>query len=121
MQTIKSILRLEGLALAAAAAWCYAHLGFSWPLFAVLWLAPDLSMLGYVAGKRNGAVTYNTFHTTLGPALLAAAALITSSHKVLAIALIWANHIGVDRLLGFGLKTAEGFRSTHLNEFRQRG
>ena len=33
----------------------------------------------------------------------------------LAIALIWANHIGVDRLLGFGLKYADGFGYTHLD------
>ena len=33
---------------------------------------------------------------------------------LLPIALIWANHIGVDRLLGYGLKYADGFGWTHL-------
>jgi hypothetical protein len=33
---------------------------------------------------------------------------------LLPVALIWANHIGVDRLLGYGLKYAEGFGWTHL-------
>jgi hypothetical protein len=30
------------------------------------------------------------------------------------VALIWVNHIGVDRLLGYGLKYADGFKWTHL-------
>jgi hypothetical protein len=30
------------------------------------------------------------------------------------IALIWVNHIGVDRLLGYGLKYPAGFGWTHL-------
>jgi hypothetical protein len=30
------------------------------------------------------------------------------------IALIWAAHIGVDRLLGYGLKYPTAFRDTHL-------
>jgi hypothetical protein len=33
---------------------------------------------------------------------------------VLAIALIWAVHIGVDRALGYGLKQADAFEITHL-------
>ena len=32
----------------------------------------------------------------------------------LALSLIWANHIGADRALGFGLKYAAGFGWTHL-------
>ena len=30
------------------------------------------------------------------------------------IALIWLAHIGVDRLLGYGLKYPTGFKDTHL-------
>jgi len=32
------------------------------------------------------------------------------------IALIWMNHIGVDRLLGYGLKYPAGFGWTHLGK-----
>ena len=32
----------------------------------------------------------------------------------LPVALVWANHIGVDRLLGFGLKYGSGLGYTHL-------
>ena len=32
----------------------------------------------------------------------------------LALGLIWLAHIGFDRALGYGLKSASGFRDTHL-------
>jgi hypothetical protein len=35
----------------------------------VLLLAPDLSALGYLGGRRVGAAAYNAFHTYAGPAL----------------------------------------------------
>ena len=55
---VKTILRLEGAAAFAAAVALYAHAGFSWPLFAILLLAPDLAMLPYLIGPRAGAAAY---------------------------------------------------------------
>jgi len=92
----------------------YARMGVSWWLFAALWLAPDLSMLGYLAGPCRGARIYNAFHTYVAPGVLALCSLLPGAHGALPLALIWANHIGVDRLLGFGLKYADGFGFTHL-------
>ncbi len=100
--------------MAAVTAVLYMRTGASWWLFAALWLAPDLSMLGYLAGPCRGARIYNAFHTYVGPAVLALCALLLHAHGALAVALIWANHIGVDRLLGYGLKYADGFGYTHL-------
>jgi hypothetical protein len=109
------LLRLEGLAAAAISAVFYARTGSSWWLFGALWLVPDLSMLGYVTGRPCwGARIYNTFHSYLLPGLLALFALLLPTHALLPIALIWFNHIGVDRLLGFGLKYSDGFGFTHL-------
>jgi hypothetical protein len=108
------LLRFEGLAMAVLSAVFYARVGASWWLFAALWLAPDLSMLGYLAGPCWGARIYNAFHTYVTPAALAVCGLLFNAHAELAVALIWANHIGVDRLLGFGLKYADGFGYTHL-------
>ena len=100
--------------MAAISAVFYARIGANWWLFAALWLAPDLSMLGYLAGSCWGARIYNAFHTYVTPAALALCALLLHEQLALAIALIWGNHIGVDRLLGFGLKYADGFGYTHL-------
>jgi hypothetical protein len=113
------LLRLEGLAVATVTALLYARTGSSWWLFAALWLAPDLSMLGYLVGSRWGARIYNAIHTYVTPATLAVAALLLSTHGLLPIALIWANHIGVDRLLGYGLKYPAGFGWTHLGKTRR--
>lgn len=72
-------------------------------------------MLGYLAGPCQGARIYNAFHTYVGPSVLALCSLMPGAHTVLPLALIWANHIGVDRLLGYGLKYGNGFGFTHLS------
>ncbi|MEJ0027488.1 MAG: DUF4260 family protein [Rhizomicrobium sp.] len=40
-------------------------MGGDWKQFAILFLAPDLSFAGYLAGPRFGAAAYNTLHSTL--------------------------------------------------------
>jgi hypothetical protein len=93
----------------------YARTGASWWLFAALWLAPDISMLGYLTGRPcRGARIYNAAHTYVVPGLLALSALVLHANALLPYALIWINHISVDRLLGYGLKYSEGFGWTHL-------
>jgi len=110
------LLRLEGLTAAALTATFYARTGASWWLFAALWLAPDLSMLGYLGGPKLGARIYNTIHAYVVPGTLAVSSLLFRSESPLPIALIWMNHIGVDRLLGYGLKYPAGFGWTHLGK-----
>lgn len=112
--SVLSLLRLEGLAVAAVSAVLYAKTGASWGLFVALWLTPDLSMLGYLAGSCWGARCYNAIHSYAVPAALALSALLLNAHALLPFALIWVNHIGVDRLLGYGLKYSDGFGFTHL-------
>ncbi|MEN5053453.1 DUF4260 domain-containing protein [Brevundimonas naejangsanensis] len=106
--------RLEGLALLAIAAFSYARFGQGWGLFAVLFLAPDLSFAGYLAGPRLGALTYNLAHSLIGPLLLAGAGLVADQSLAVALALIWLAHIGFDRALGYGLKSPLDFGVTHL-------
>lgn len=106
--------RLEGLALLAVAALAYAQVGQGWLLFAVLFLAPDLSFAGYLAGPRAGAWAYNLAHSLIGPLLLGGAGLLTAAPLATALALIWLAHVGFDRALGYGLKSPEGFGITHL-------
>lgn len=101
-----TILRLESLAMLAAAVVAYALLGGSWALFAALFLVPDVSLLGYLANPRVGAHVYNAGHSLIGPALLAPFAP--------ALAAIWLAHIGFDRALGYGLKHTSSFADTHL-------
>ena len=114
MRPLDSILRLEWLAVLVASLIAYGVLGFSWLWFAVLILAPDLSMLGYLSGPRVGAFTYNLVHTLIAPAALALAAWWLSMPWLTGLALILLAHIAADRALGYGLKYATGFKDTHL-------
>lgn len=109
------ILRAEGLAVLVAALWAYAALGAGWWPFALLILAPDLSMLGYLAGARIGAALYNAAHTYVVPLALLGLGQVGAVPLGTALGLMWAAHIGMDRLLGYGLKYAAGFKATHLS------
>jgi Domain of unknown function (DUF4260) len=111
---VRAILRLEGAASFAAAIALYAHAGFSWPLFALLILAPDLAMLPYLIGPRVGAAAYNLVHTYALSVPLTLAGFWLASPIASALGLIWITHIGMDRMLGYGLKYASGFGDTHL-------
>jgi hypothetical protein len=113
---IRNILRVEGLAIAAVSAVLYARTGASWWLFAALWLAPDLSMLGYLASPCRGARVYNAFHTYIVPITLGLLAWLLHARGLVPFALIWINHIGLDRTLGYGLKYSTGFTWTHLGQ-----
>jgi hypothetical protein len=117
---VRATLRLEGAAAFATVAALYLHAGFSWPLFALLFLAPDLSMLGYLIGPRAGAAVYNVAHTTALALPLALAGFLAGEPAVLAVALIWIAHIGFDRALGYGLKYPSGFGDTHLGRIGRR-
>ena len=50
------------------------------------------------------------------PATLAVSALLLHTPALVPVALIWINHIGVDRLMGYGLKYPNGFKWTHLGK-----
>lgn len=98
------LLRLEGAAVFVAAILGYAHLGLSWWMFVALILLPDASMLGYLASARIGAATYNAVHTATAPIALLVAAFLLRNSLAMSLGTIWLAHIGLDRMLGYGLK-----------------
>jgi hypothetical protein len=108
------LLRLEEAGLLTAAVLLYIHFHFSWLLFAVLFLAPDLFMLGYLANPRVGAALYNLGHFLLVPLCLFAVAYVAHWPLTMAVSIIWFSHIAFDRLLGYGLKYPAHFKDTHL-------
>jgi hypothetical protein len=108
------LVRLEWLAVFAASLVAYGLLHFSWLWFVVLILAPDLFMLGYLAGPRVGAFCYNLIHTLIAPAVVALFGWWLTLPWLAALALILTAHIAIDRALGYGLKYASGFKDTHL-------
>ena len=112
--TVRRALRLEGLAVGVAAIAIYLDQGYGWIPLVVLWLAPDLGALGYLAGNRVGAITYDLTHFEGWPIAVAAVALLAGVDLAVQLALIWLSHIGIDRAIGYGLKYPSAFSDTHL-------
>jgi len=111
---VKTLLRLEGLTLFAGMVVLYGAWDGSWWIFAMLFLAPDLSFLAYLSGPRTGALVYNAAHSYMAPVALLTLGFGFEAPLTLSIAMIWLAHIGFDRALGYGLKYAAGFTFTHL-------
>lgn len=108
--------RAESAAIAVLAAAAFVDTGFQWWWLLALFLVFDVSMVGYAWGPRLGAWTYNAFHSYIAPAALGIASLLDGSRWMLFVALVWAFHIAVDRMLGYGLKFCDAFTHTHLGD-----
>jgi Domain of unknown function (DUF4260) len=108
------LLHAEGAAVAVGALALYFDGSHPWWLLLALALAPDLSMLGYLAGPELGSRVYDIAHTYVLPVTLAVAGALADLGTAVAIGLIWLIHIGVDRAVGYGLKYRSGFGDTHL-------
>ena len=113
------ILRIEGLAVFLTALAVYFALDGPLWLLAVLALAPDLSMAGYLAGPALGSRIYNLFHTYTLPLALGGAGVWTGTTLAVLVAAVWTAHIGADRLVGYGLKYETDFKETHLSAPRR--
>jgi Domain of unknown function (DUF4260) len=86
-----------------------------WQFFA-FGAAPDLALLlGIAPGLEKGRLHpravpfYNAAHSLWGPALLAVAALALPPAWLVGV-LAWALHITLDRSLGYGMRTRDGFQ-----------
>jgi Domain of unknown function (DUF4260) len=113
---MKHIIQLEELGLFAIAIFgLYLQpLQFSWWVWILLFLSPDLGMFGYVIDPKIGAVTYNLLHHRfIGVAVLAVGYFIQYPFLVLA-GLIILGHSSFDRSVGYGLKFPDNFKHTHL-------
>jgi hypothetical protein len=111
---MKNTLKLEEAMMLVLSLLFFQTQNFSWTWFAILFLAPDLGMLGYLVNSKTGAITYNTAHHK-GLAILIYLAGIYFSLTALQFAgiLLFA-HSSFDRMLGYGLKFSDSFHHTHL-------
>ncbi|TPG66408.1 DUF4260 domain-containing protein [Hymenobacter nivis] len=111
---MKRLLQLEELAELSFAAVVFAHLPYAWWWLPALFLVPDLSMLGYLAGPRAGALAYNLAHHKAVALAVGLAGYGLGSPPLLLAGTVLLLHSAFDRLLGYGLKYGTGFRHTHL-------
>ena len=114
-ETVRLLLRAEGAVALLLSLAAYSALGYSWWLFALTLRDPDLAMLGYLRDPATGALVYNLAHTYLAPFILALVGYVAGLPVLVALAAVWAAHIGLDRLLAFGLKYPTAFQNTHLS------
>lgn len=94
----------------------------AWWVYLLLFIGPDIGMLGYLVNTRVGAFCYNlTHHKGIGLflMLLGLAAevgnMLTNVQSGFFLAgLVIYGHSSMDRTLGYGLKFGDHFQHTHL-------
>ena len=111
---MNAVIRLEEFAMFLFSIFIFSLLPYEWWWFPILLLTPDISALGYLANNKVGAVLYNTFHhKALALAIIVLGYYLDESAIILAGTILFG-HSSMDRLFGYGLKTFQGFKYTHL-------
>ena len=113
---MKKIIKTEELALLLLGIFLVEAGNYSWKWFAICFFLPDISMLGYIAGNRVGAVLYNIFHYRFLAVILYLVGIIVENNWLSFVGLIMFCHIAFDRMLGYGLKYKTDFKDTHLGK-----
>jgi hypothetical protein len=110
------LLRLEGLLSLVVGCVAYQRIyPGHWGAFALLFLVPDISLLGYLRSASKGSAGfYNAVHSYVLPLTLGLLAWHLRSLLTGQLVLIWLSHISFDRCLGYGLKFPAVFRYTHI-------
>ena len=111
---MKNLLKLEELLMLLLGLYLFSFMNYSWWLFALLFLAPDIGLLGYLVNTKTGAIFYNiTHHKGIAIALSLTGSVYAVPVLQFAGLLMFA-HSSFDRILGYGLKYNNNFRATHL-------
>jgi len=90
------------------------NLQLAWWAYLLLFFSPDIGMLGYLAGTKIGAYTYNIFHHQGLAIVFALTGYLLHNDLIIFTGLLLLAHSSFDRLLGYGLKYNDNFKHTHL-------
>lgn len=111
-------LLIRGEALAAFAALlfgynvCFPH---AWLFFAGWFLVPDLSLIAFATrNPKLSTSIYNLVHNLVFPIVLGLVGWRYAHVVLLQVGFVWATHIELDRVLGYGLKFQQAFKPTHI-------
>jgi len=110
------LLRIEGLISLTVVCFEYQHFyPGRWGLFALLFLFPDVALLGYLRSPGPiEAAFYNLLHNYALPLATGFISWKTGWSLAGQISLIWLAHISFDRMWGYGLKFGGSFQRTHI-------
>ena len=119
---MKTLLRLEELAQLLFVILVLVMKSVAWWIYLVLFIGPDIGMLGYLVNTRVGGVCYNlTHHKGIGMMLMLLGLLAEVGNMLTDVqsgfflaGLIIYGHSCMDRMLGYGLKFGDHFQHTHL-------
>lgn len=114
------LLKLEEVGLLLLSVLLFSQLPFAWWIYLLFFLAPDLGMIGYLAGTRIGAATYNSTHHKALAFIFYAIGVLSSTPTMSLIGVIILGHSSFDRALGYGLKYGDSFQHTHLGRIGRR-
>lgn len=111
---MKNIIKLEEMAMLGLCIYALSFFRVDWWWYLILVLGPDISMLGYFGGNKIGVACYNLFHQKGIAIAVFVAGLMMPDLLVQTIGVVLFGHSSMDRMFGYGLKTGEGFKYTHL-------
>lgn len=111
---MKTTLKLEELVMLLLGIYVFGFLYYEWWWFLVLFLTPDLGMIGYAINSRAGAFLYNLFHHKGLAIMIYLVGFFFLIPVLQLIGVIMFSHSSFDRMLGYGLKYEKGFHYTHL-------
>ena len=111
---MRNLIKLEEFFLFLLSIFLFTQLNYAWWWYALLFMAPDLGMIGYLISPRVGAMTYNLLHhKAIAVTLFLIGAWLSIPPMQLAGVII-LGHSSADRVLGYGLKYPDAFQHTHL-------
>jgi hypothetical protein len=113
---MKTLLKLEELAMFFASVYAVHYLQAAWWWYLLLFIGPDISMVGYLAGNKVGAASYNLFHHKAIAIIILMIGIYLNNWNLDVIGLVLFGHSSLDRFAGYGLKYNEGFKFTHLGK-----
>ncbi|MDO5605514.1 MAG: DUF4260 domain-containing protein [Paracoccus sp. (in: a-proteobacteria)] len=107
--------RAEGAVIFLTGIWIVAGAGTGpWWWSLLLFFAPDISFAAYALGPRVGAFTYNLVHNYGFGLIVLVGGMVLGLGTAIWLGALWFAHCGLDRMLGYGLKSTRGFSYTHL-------
>jgi hypothetical protein len=111
------VIKLEELAQLAmvVVALYYQPIEFRWWAWIIIFLLPDISMLGYLINTTAGAISYNFFHHKLVAIAILGIGWSMGVPSLTISGLVLYGHSSWDRALGYGLKYFDSFKHTSLS------
>ena len=92
----------------------YNQLDMAWWWYLVFFLAPDLSMLGYLVNTKVGAWCYNLAHHKAVAIGFWIAGYYLANDSLIFTGILLFGHSSFDRLFGYGLKYEDDFKHTNF-------